>query len=75
MQSKKKKKSIKPNPVLRSLNVVYTPSEGDSSTSIDTNANTLRVEDPSLVPISFISSPLFEKEEQMTRVQTDNENQ
>lgn len=62
LQNKNKKKQVKPNPVLRSLNVVYTPSEG-AEVSGDDN-----VVDPSAVPISFQSVGQFEAEERASKL-------
>jgi hypothetical protein len=60
LPTKSKKAKITPNPALRSLNVVYTPSGGTS----DEQANTdLQLEDPqSSVPVSFVSTAKFDKE-------------
>ena len=60
LPTKSKKAKITPNPVLRSLNVVYTPSEGTSEEQAN---NDLQLEDPqSSVPVSFVSSAKFDKE-------------
>ena len=68
LQNKKrgKKGGVTPNPVLRSLNVVYAPPEGSS----DGGAATLdpQFSDPSSVPIAFVSQEYFEKEVKMTAV-------
>lgn len=59
LQNKNRKKAIVPNRVLRSLNVVYAPSEGQSGGEVDLNP---QVMDPSSVPISFIPQDYLEKE-------------
>ena len=61
LPTKSKKAKITPNPVLRSLNVVYSPSEG---TSGEEAANTdLQLQDPqSSIPVSFVSTARFDKE-------------
>jgi hypothetical protein len=58
-----KKKKISANPVVQSLNIVYTPSSAASS-SADTVA---QVVDPSGVGVTFQPYSDFEKEEQITR--------
>lgn len=66
LQNKKRgKKGVTPNPVLRSLNVVYAPPEGSDSgeAALDPEFN-----DPSSVPIAFVSQDRFEKEVKMTTV-------
>ena len=73
LQNKKRKQAVIPNPVLRSLNVVYAPPEGGSSDSSESNssgANDLvpQLMDPSFVPISFIPESTLEKEIKMTAV-------
>lgn len=67
LQNKNRKKAIVPNPVLRTLNVVYAPSEGaeaDTGNSGNSAAVSLEpvVVDPSSVPISFIPVDYLEKE-------------
>ena len=60
LQSKKKK--ITPNPVVQSLNIVYTPSEqGDSSEE-------MVVTDPSGVSIAFQPVNVFEAQERSFRI-------
>lgn len=61
----KKSKNTKPNPALRSLNIVYQASEG---TTVDTSSGLLRVVDPNLVPIVFEPFDLFEKIESRSRI-------
>ena len=74
LQNKKRKQAVVPNPVLRSLNVVYAPPEGGSSDASESNsssgANDLvpQLMDPSFVPISFIPESTLEKEIKMTAV-------
>mmetsp|Transcript_14670 Transcript_14670/g.31301 ORF Transcript_14670/g.31301 Transcript_14670/m.31301 type:complete len:408 (-) Transcript_14670:188-1411(-) len=64
-------KTVAPNPVLRSLNVVYAPPEGgdagdgDSTSSLDP-----QVVDPSSIPISFISQDYLETEIKTTAIQS-----
>jgi hypothetical protein len=55
-----KKKSLTPNPVVQSLNVVYTPSDGN-------DGEDLTVKDPSDVPIKFQSARDFTEVEKVTR--------
>ena len=59
------------NPAVRSLNIVFQPSEG---TVVDADADAdvgeqLKVIDPSAVPIAFESIELFEKRERTTRIE------
>lgn len=56
-----KKKKVTANPVLDSLRIVYSPSEGAEAD------DSLRLIDPSQVQIAFQSASSFEKEEQQTR--------
>ena len=69
LQNKRgRKKTVAPNPVLRSLNVVYAPPEGgdgDSTPSLDP-----QVMDPSSIPISFISQDYLETEIKSTAIQS-----
>mmetsp|Transcript_49980 Transcript_49980/g.150339 ORF Transcript_49980/g.150339 Transcript_49980/m.150339 type:complete len:387 (-) Transcript_49980:393-1553(-) len=60
-----KKKKITPNPVMRTLNVVYTPSQGSD---INGAGESMVVQDPSSIGISFTSAGNFEKEEQATSI-------
>ena len=66
LQNKNRRKPIVPNPTLRSLNVVYAPAEGGSSSggSIDDDAGikTPRLLDLSSVPISFMSQDYLESQ-------------
>ena len=64
LQADKKLKTIQLNPVFRSMNIVYTPSEG---TVVD-SSEPLKISDPSGVGITFQSYKIFEKEELSTRV-------
>ena len=71
LQNKKRKQAVVPNPVLRSLNVVYAPPEGGSSDASESSgANDLvpQLMDPSFVPISFVPESTLEKEIKMTAV-------
>jgi catechol 2,3-dioxygenase-like lactoylglutathione lyase family enzyme len=56
----KKKKSIVPNPVIESLNIVYKPS------SEETSGDAMFLKDPSGVPIRFQSADAFTKLEKIT---------
>lgn len=68
LQSKdKKKKNVVPNPAFRSMNIVYTPSEG---TVVSSN-EVLKVLDPNGTGITFQSYNDFEKEEELTRIMTE----
>lgn len=60
-----KKKNVKPNPVLRSLNIVYQASEG---TAVDPTSDLMIIADPSTVPIAFQPYEVFEALEKKTRV-------
>jgi hypothetical protein len=55
-----KKKSLISNPVVQSLNVIYTPSEGN-------DGKDLTVKDLSDVPIKFQSAQDFTEVEKATR--------
>jgi hypothetical protein len=55
-----KKKNLAPNPVFQSLNVVYTPSEGNDGAA-------LTMKDLSDVPIKFQSAQDFTEVEKVTR--------
>jgi hypothetical protein len=55
-----KKKKVVPNPVIESLNIVYTPSD-------ESSGDGLLLSDPSGVPIRFKSATTFSAEEQVTR--------
>eukprot|EP00804_Cyclotella_cryptica_P007449 CCRYP_002655-RB/>CCRYP_002655-RB protein AED:0.06 eAED:0.06 QI:86/1/1/1/0.4/0.33/6/2272/408 len=65
LQNKNRRKAIIPNPVLRSLNVVYAPSDGGNNGSDAPNLDPQAV-DPSSLPISFIPQDYFEKEISLT---------
>ena len=61
-------RTLKANPVLRALNIVYSPLEGDGSVSESTVIqNPLRIKDPSLVPLEFTPLIIFEDQERITR--------
>ena len=71
---KKKVKNLTTNPVLQSMNVVYQPSQGtmvNVGNDGDSDADLLKVVDPSNVPIAFEPIGLFEKREQATRINVD----
>jgi hypothetical protein len=55
-----KKKKILPNPVVESLNIVYTPSDVSGGDG-------LVLSDPSGVPVNFKSAATFSAEEKDTR--------
>lgn len=57
---KRQRKGIVTNPVLRSLNVVYAPPDGESGTTEEDLSPELM--DPSSVPVTFISQDFLEKE-------------
>eukprot|EP00580_Thalassiosira_gravida_P014310 CAMPEP_0201682160 /NCGR_PEP_ID=MMETSP0494-20130426/51481_1 /ASSEMBLY_ACC=CAM_ASM_000839 /TAXON_ID=420259 /ORGANISM="Thalassiosira gravida, Strain GMp14c1" /LENGTH=436 /DNA_ID=CAMNT_0048165917 /DNA_START=27 /DNA_END=1337 /DNA_ORIENTATION=+ len=64
-------KTVAPNPVLRSLNVVFAPPEGgDDGDSDNTPSLDPQVVDPSSIPISFISQDYFETEIKTTAIQS-----
>lgn len=65
------KVELKVNPVIRSVNIVYSPLESDSSPMSENSPVLLRVRDPSLVPLEFVPLKEFEKEERTTRVLLD----
>jgi hypothetical protein len=61
---KKKRKNLKPNPAFRSLNIIYTPSEG---TEVNDD-QPLKISDPSGTGVTFKSYAAFNNEESSTRV-------
>lgn len=63
MQSKKQ---VRPNPVMDSLNIVYTPSS-DSDDSNPTGESSMLLQDPSGVPVKLQSVADFTAEEKVTR--------
>jgi hypothetical protein len=75
LQAEKKGKRMNANPAVRSLNIVFQPSEGtvvDVDVDADADADVgeqLKVIDPSAVPIAFESIELFEKRERTTRIE------
>lgn len=70
LQNKQRKKAVVPNPVVRSLNVVYAPPEGSESSSGGGGANDLepQLKDPSSLPIAFIPQETLEKEIKLTAI-------
>lgn len=65
-ERKRGKANVRPNPVVRSLNVVFQPSDG---TVVDaSSADLMKVVDPSFVPISFEPIDLFSKKEEASRI-------
>ncbi|KAL3816119.1 hypothetical protein ACHAXA_011616 [Cyclostephanos tholiformis] len=69
-----KQEALIPNPVLRSLNVVYAPTittGGDAGAGADDGGGalaTMSITDPSYVPISFISQDAFARELKATAI-------
>lgn len=70
LQKEKRKRAVVPNPVVRSINVVYAPQEGAGGG--DTGAVDLapQLMDPSSVPISFVPEEYLEREVRSTAVPT-----
>ena len=66
-----KRKKITPNPVMDSLNIVYTPSSDaavDATNGASSSSSTgMTVQDPSGVPVRFQSFSDFTNEEKITR--------
>lgn len=63
LQNKNRKKAVVPNPVLRSMNVVYNAPGGEDSSSGGALENfEPQIMDPSSVPVSFIPQEYLEKE-------------
>jgi hypothetical protein len=57
-----------PNPVVKSLNIVYAAStemEDSSSSSSSSSSNMSPITDPSFVPLTFISQDVFTREIKM----------
>ncbi|KAL7516920.1 hypothetical protein ACHAWX_001889, partial [Stephanocyclus meneghinianus] len=65
LQNKNRRKAIIPNRVLRSLNIVYAPSDIGGSSDDAPNLNP-QAFDPSSVPVSFIPQDYFEREIALT---------
>lgn len=63
LQAARRKKNIRPNPAFRTMNIVYTPSEG----AVVDNTDMMKVMDPSGVSIAFQPYESFEREELSTR--------
>jgi hypothetical protein len=68
LQAKKIGKKIKPNPAVRSLNIVYQPSEGTTVDIDSGDSGVSRVTDPGSVPIAFEPIDVFEKAESSSRI-------
>ena len=81
LQNKNRKKEVVPNPVLRSINIVYndptttipTPNDDSSPSSGGGASPTVvnvepQIMDPSSIPVSFIPQEYFEKEIKLTTV-------
>ena len=70
LQSKNKKKGVVPNPVLRSMNVVYNaPAGSDDGASGATAVNVdPTIMDPSSIPVAFVPQEYLEKEIKLTAV-------
>jgi hypothetical protein len=68
LQNKNKKKAVVPNPVLRSMNVVYNaPGDDGASSSSGAPVNVdPTLMDPSSVPVSFVPLEYLEKEIKFT---------
>eukprot|EP00984_Skeletonema_dohrnii_P025834 scaffold15012_cov160-Skeletonema_dohrnii-CCMP3373.AAC.4 len=68
LQNKNKKKAVVPNPVLRSINVVYNaPGDDGASSSSGAPVNVdPTLMDPSSVPVSFVPLEYLEKEIKFT---------
>lgn len=70
LQNKNRKKAVVPNPVLRSMNVVYNaPTTGEDANSGGAGAPVNvdpQIMDPSSIPVSFIPQEYVEKEIQFT---------
>ena len=66
LQNKQRKKAVVPNPVVRSLNIVYAPPEGSDESS-GSGANDLKpqLKDPSSLPIAFIPQDTLANEIKM----------
>lgn len=62
LPNENKRKAVVPNPVLRSLNILYTP-----STTASDDAD-LQLFDPSGVPLNFVSVSRFDDEERNTKL-------
>lgn len=63
-----RKKNLTPNPVLRSLNVVYAPPEGSDGGEGGAASLDPQLMDPSSVPISFVPQDYLEREIKMTAI-------
>ena len=59
LQNKNRKKAVVPNKVLRSVNVVYAPSDNQSGNDANLDPQFL---DPSSIPIAFVPQDYLEKE-------------
>lgn len=63
--------AVKPNPVVQSLNIVYTPSDGGGEGGDENEfsvGSSVIATDPSQIPISFQSVKSFEREVKATKV-------
>lgn len=63
-----RKKNITPNPVLRSLNVVYAPTEGSDGGEGGPVDLDPQLVDPSSIPISFVPQDYLEREIKKTAI-------
>ena len=68
LQNKKRKKAVVPNPVLRSLNVVYAPQDGENGAAISPEDLDPKFVDPSSIPVSFVPSDYLENEIKKTEL-------
>lgn len=66
LQNKNKKKVVVPNPVLRSMNVVYNAPGGDGGSDTAPVNVDPTIMDPSSIPVAFIPQEYLEKEIKFT---------
>ena len=68
LQNKQRKKTVVPNPVVRSLNILYAAPPEGSDESSGSGANDLKpqLKDPSSLPIAFIPQDTLANEIKMT---------
>ena len=68
LQNKKRKKAVVPNPVLRSLDVIYAPQDGENGAAFSPEDLDPKFVDPSSIPVSFIPSDYLENEIKKTEL-------
>lgn len=68
LQNKNKKKAVVPNPVLRSMNVVYNAPGGDGGSDTAPVNVDPTIMDPSSIPVAFVPQEYLEKEIKFTAV-------